>query len=107
MSPSSEQPPAAPSPGATPQPQASSAAPAPSRLACPVCARPMSAERQYRITLDICEEHGVWFDRGELPELIDRLNRINRIKNDAAVREATRSGKLRGIFGGWVSLLFD
>jgi Zn-finger nucleic acid-binding protein len=41
----------------------------PDGLPCVVCGNPMRREHLERagFDLDICDDHGMWFDRGELP----------------------------------------
>jgi len=34
--------------------------------ACPLCAKALSQEIIHGVTIDVCPEHGVWLDRGEL-----------------------------------------
>jgi hypothetical protein len=39
---------------------------------CPICQKVMVAEQFDDIALDICRDHGVWLDSGELQTLIAR-----------------------------------
>lgn len=34
--------------------------------ACPICTKPLEAIRHARVALEVCREHGTWFDRDEL-----------------------------------------
>ena len=45
------------------------------RIACPVCRALMELRQHERIqiTVDVCPAHGVWFDRGELQRVTDRI----------------------------------
>jgi Zn-finger nucleic acid-binding protein len=48
-----------------------------SELACPTCRHPMVHERAYgdsMIFVDVCPDHGAWFDRDELASVIERLH---------------------------------
>jgi Zn-finger nucleic acid-binding protein len=49
---------------------------------CPQCGETMARRQdpEARVVIDVCAEHGVWFDRGELTRVI----------------EAVRKGKSRG-----------
>ena len=51
-----------------------SSAPGPMYVKCPVCAVLMS-RKQYatgaKVVIDVCRQHGVWFDGGELPRVLD------------------------------------
>ncbi len=45
------------------------------RIACPACGRPMTATRVAGdVDLDVCGDHGAWFDRDELRRFIDALS---------------------------------
>jgi Zn-finger nucleic acid-binding protein len=62
---------------------------APSAMACPVCNATMVQERAYgnlpAAVVDICPEHGTWFDRGELAMVIERLH-LERVARDPDTR---------------------
>ena len=36
---------------------------------CPVCRQGMEHEREHGVEIDVCEEHGVWLDAGELDKI--------------------------------------
>ncbi|MFK7788944.1 MAG: zf-TFIIB domain-containing protein [Phycisphaeraceae bacterium] len=40
--------------------------------ACPVCGETMALLRQFDVTMDVCEAHGVWLDQGELALILER-----------------------------------
>jgi Zn-finger nucleic acid-binding protein len=46
-------------------------------LRCPRCRKPMAVERtlgeEPTAQIDVCPDHGAWFDRGELAHTLDRL----------------------------------
>jgi Zn-finger nucleic acid-binding protein len=46
----------------------------PSNLPCPVCTKPMEQESSYgtepRVLIDVCADHGAWFDRDELGVIV-------------------------------------
>ena len=48
--------------------------PGPMYVRCPVCATLMN-RKQYatgaKVVIDVCRQHGVWFDGGELPQVLD------------------------------------
>jgi Zn-finger nucleic acid-binding protein len=74
---------------------------------CPICKKKVLVEVESGISIDICQEHGVWLDRGELPGIISRIRSGERVDRIQAIRRAKREGKMSGtIFGVW-SLLFD
>ena len=39
-------------------------------LGCPVCGAPMRRKLHYRLELDLCARHGVWFDGAELEQTL-------------------------------------
>ena len=74
-------------------------------LACPVCSQAMDVKRKRGITVDVCEDHGIWFDAGEFEAAVERIKRSRPSRVD--VRRARRSGKMSGALFGWWSLLSD
>ena len=46
-------------------------------LRCPRCGKPMAVERtrgeEPTAQIDVCPDHGAWFDRGELAHVLERL----------------------------------
>lgn len=85
------------------------------RPQCPVCKEEMKVENYHGISVDVCELHGVWFDAGELPTLIERVKARaaasarsgERSKRIEAVRQAKNEGKRAGTLFGVLSFLFD
>lgn len=76
-------------------------------LLCPVCGARLEIERESGVSVDVCRDHGVWLDAGELETIVARLrSRLGR-KSRRHVREARRSGKIDGALWGWWSLLGD
>lgn len=74
---------------------------------CPICQEAMTTQKNAIVSIDVCEEHGCWFDKGEYEYLVRRLkSRHARQKNDA-VKGAKRQGKIEGTALGVWSLLFD
>jgi Zn-finger nucleic acid-binding protein len=55
---------------------------------CPVCSRDLTSIRAARVTIDVCPEHGTWFDRDELGRLARNLEyeRMSMPTPDSAVR---------------------
>ena len=39
---------------------------------CPICKKVMVVEDLHGITLDVCRNHGVWLDSGELETIVSR-----------------------------------
>ena len=74
---------------------------------CPVCGEALVAERKHDIEVDVCEEHGIWLDAGELETVVGRLNMRAIRRRRRSERSARRSGKMSGALWGWWSLLGD
>jgi len=59
--------------------------------ACPVCGEKMELIEQFDITIDVCAQHGVWLDQGELALILERTYWYRREQEDYAIkRDATR-----------------
>lgn len=43
---------------------------------CPVCQNRLYVKEMHGVIVDICDEHGVWLDRGELEKVHDRAKEI-------------------------------
>lgn len=79
----------------------------PGERPCPICQKHMAVEFQHGVGIDVCEAHGIWLDRGELPGIAGQIRSGASIDRVDAVRRARREGKLSGtLFGAW-SLLMD
>ena len=53
---------------------AASTMPAPPRpLRCPSCGEPLVRSNLEPAEIDTCPQHGVWFDRGELEAVLERV----------------------------------
>lgn len=74
---------------------------------CPICGNKMDVEMMSGAEIDVCPDHGVWLDRGELPKILRRSSSIARPSQVEAIRKARRDGKTSGIIFGVWSLLFD
>ena len=64
---------------------------------CPICGKAMEVEEFHcngmtYVHLDVCAEHGVWLDRGELPKIIAGKKRIATEKRINAVKRAKLEG---------------
>ena len=80
-------------------------------LTCPVCGKPMEEGKVGNTSIDVCDAHGVWLDRGEL-EAIERSQQArgvarSRIAGKEALQKAKASGKLSGWIFGPLSFLWD
>lgn len=55
---------------------------------CPDCRAPLAVRELAGIGVDVCPEHGTWFDRGELQRVADRRAGKNAAANDHAPNSA-------------------
>ena len=39
---------------------------------CPVCGRTMELLKHFDVVMDVCDDHGVWLDQGELALILER-----------------------------------
>jgi Zn-finger nucleic acid-binding protein len=74
---------------------------------CPVCGEPMAEERRHDVKIDVCPQHGLWLDTGELPAIIQKVHQQERVFRDAAQRRARWEAARRSGPLGWIELLFD
>ena len=74
-------------------------------MKCPVCNVDMTVKTRHSVSVDICEKHGLWLDKGELSKITNNI--VLRAENDknSAMRKARKEGKIEGAWYGWLSLL--
>ena len=73
-------------------------------MKCPVCSDEMSRRTSYDVDVDVCAEHGIWLEKGELARIVDTVAERERPPAWQAESER-RDGRYEGIFFGWLSLL--
>lgn len=62
---------------------------------CPICGTKMASEKREGVLIDVCVDHGVWLDKGELESVLLR-------SRSDAVKDAMRSaGQDRGFLLGY------
>ncbi|TVR43787.1 MAG: hypothetical protein EA402_08745 [Planctomycetota bacterium] len=72
---------------------------------CPICGKMMIEECRYGVTVDVCADHGIWLDNGELDKILrNRQGRMSATKR-RQVRQARQEGRREGARFGWWSLL--
>ena len=64
-------------------------------------------ERNGKVRMDVCEDHGVWLDTGELESIVRRVRSKGRASADNKVSRARHQGKVSGMLWGPLSFLFD
>lgn len=69
-------------------------------LACPVCSVPLTQKIRVGVPIDVCDEHGIWLDRGELEEIIQRdwvgFQSQYVAADDERLDEERRRGRMEG-----------
>jgi Zn-finger nucleic acid-binding protein len=61
----------------------------------------MATHTVYDVQTDVCRDHGMWLDKGELEKIIDGARPVG----GADAGEERQSGRYEGIFLGWLALL--
>lgn len=79
----------------------------PGKRPCPICGNHMIVERNGKVRMDVCEDHGVWLDTGELESIVRRVRSKGRASADNKVSRARHQGKVSGMLWGPLSFLFD
>ena len=71
-------------------------------MKCPTCSEEMAKQKSYgEVEFDICKQHGIWLDRGELTRIVEAFGEDNRQPPQTGDRQ---TGRYEGIFLGWLSL---
>ena len=74
---------------------------------CPICKRAMVVEADHGISYDVCPDHGIWLDYGELAAVISSIRSGERISRSLAIKKAKSDGQWAGAARGIWSLMFD
>jgi Zn-finger nucleic acid-binding protein len=56
--------------------------------ACPICGESMVIKRKRGVSIDVCEEHGVWMDRGEMGKIIERIRKRDALAYEKMLKKA-------------------
>ena len=56
------------------------------------------------VQIDLCKDHGIWLNKGELSRILDGYVESARTEGDEDSKTRQR-GRFEGIFLGWWSLL--
>jgi Zn-finger nucleic acid-binding protein len=78
---------------------------------CPVCGSTMQVQRKQGISIDVCPEHGIWLDDGELEKIVKSIRTQMGSRHRRSLQRARRGSRSDGvvagsIFGFW-ALLWD
>ena len=74
---------------------------------CPVCNKKLALSKHRAIEIDICEDHGVWLDTGELKAIVARVEKQQGYRRRAEYRKGKSAGKVSGWLFGPLAFLFD
>lgn len=74
---------------------------------CPVCGETMDSENKYLNEVEVCENHGIWLEKGQLESIVARVKRTRRRTSQEAISEARKEGMLEMWFFGPIAFLFD
>ncbi|MFN0057653.1 MAG: zf-TFIIB domain-containing protein [Planctomycetota bacterium] len=80
------------------------------RRLCPECQQAMSEETKFDFTVDICLDHGMWLDSGELEEIVRATRRkSHRVWRKQVGRLMKANEQLHSYYGigGVAALLYD
>ena len=64
----------------------------------------MRIENNHGVEIDVCRDHGIWLDKGELSKIISKISGDSYIRRNGAIHDAKTDGRYEGIFFGWLSL---
>lgn len=79
----------------------------PGERECPICKTRMPTVQQHGVHVDVCDAHGVWLDRRELPAMIARIRAGETISRRQATDTANGDDVLAASMLGVWSLLID
>lgn len=83
---------------------------------CPVCGIEMEVQSIRDVEIDMCADHGIWLDNGELQQLIDLksastkgkiIQRSPRIRRARRRRAERKANERRSDLGGLQFLFFE
>ena len=74
---------------------------------CPVCGAIMDIQVKRKTKIDVCLEHGIWLDKGELDEILKLVRSSMGRSRRSALRRARKDGAVKGALFGWWALLGD
>ena len=76
---------------------------------CPFCGESMRVEHRRGVEIDVCDEHGIWLDRGELERILERAQASEDSPEPAAPSRATASARRPPPAAGssWWAYLID
>jgi Zn-finger nucleic acid-binding protein len=62
----------------------------------------MTLTKVRHVEIDVCEDHGVWLDRGELEAIVRRVESHEALRGRARAREESKRASYRGKVSGWL-----
>jgi Zn-finger nucleic acid-binding protein len=72
---------------------------------CVICGGRMTQQIQEGVAVDVCEEHGIWLDKGELPRIIshirERGHEVRRAAMWRTYEQGKKEGRVEGVWWGF------
>ena len=62
---------------------------------CPVCGAKMELAQRGKTGIEVCDEHGVWLDKGKLEKISKATTRFEQMRARHAVRRASEDEKVK------------
>ena len=76
-------------------------------MKCPKCGYEMVLEKYQGVEIEVCNDHGVWLDAGELEAIEKKALRKQKYLDFHEKMAAKREGKIQGMIFGILSFLWD
>lgn len=76
-------------------------------MECPICHKAMLRDWEKNIEVDVCLEHGIWLDKGELERISARSAGRDVYSRKIELDRAYEQGKWQGICFDLWSLFFN
>ena len=73
-------------------------------MKCPVCSTEMTKSFSHSTEIDVCIEHGIWLDKGELSKITNSARLKSKGATERRAYLERENGKLQGIMWGWSAL---
>jgi len=68
---------------------------------CVICGSRMTRQLREGVAVDVCDEHGIWLDKNELPRIIERIRERGHEVRKAAMSRTYEEGREQGIWWGF------
>jgi len=79
----------------------------PGKIPCPVCGKTMQIEAKGRVAVDVCPDHGIWLDKGELEQIFRSIRLSAAGSHRLALKVARAKERPKCAHHMWWSLFLD